>query len=232
MIGAWVLGPRAGRFDPLTGKVADEMPGHNAALVVLGTFLLWFGWYGFNPGSTLCIYECEGVAAKTAVTTTLAAASGAVANLALHKVISKILSLEEACNGALAGLVGITSACSVVEPWAAAIIGVGGAVAYTIGAKVCLMFKIDDPVNATAVHFFAGAWGLMAPAIFAKESNMIAAYAITGQEGIIYGGGGDMVPTQALGLAFVCAWVTANMLPFFVVIKEFDLFRVSEDVET
>ena len=103
MIGAAVLGPRAGRFDPLTGKVDDPMPGHNAALVVLGTFLLWFGWYGFNPGSTLCIHGCEFVAAKTAATTTLAAAAGCIANLAIHKFLSGILSLEEACNGALAG---------------------------------------------------------------------------------------------------------------------------------
>ena len=79
------------------------MPGHNAALVVLGTFLLWFGWYGFNPGSTLCIHGCEFVAAKTAATTTLAAAAGCIANLAIHKFLSGILSLEEACNGALAG---------------------------------------------------------------------------------------------------------------------------------
>ena len=68
-------------------------------------------------------------------------------------------------------------------------IGAGGAIAYTIGAKLCLALRIDDPVNASAVHFFAGAWGLIAPAIFAKESNMIAAYAISGQEGLFYGGG-------------------------------------------
>ena len=189
------------------------MPGHNAALVVLGTFLLWFGWYGFNPGSTLCIHECEAVASKTAVTTTLAAAAGTITNLMLHKWLSGILSLEEACNGALAGepaslppspslvvslfevprpdlphqnlilplalthfppappppgLVGITSACSVVDPWAAIVIGAIGSIFYTIGQKTCLKWQIDDPVNASAVHFFAGAWGLMAPGIFAK----------------------------------------------------------------
>jgi len=231
MIGAAVLGPRAGRFDPLTGKVDDPMPGHNAALDEFGTFLLWFGWYGFNPGSTLCIYECEGVAAKTAVTTTLAAAAGCIANLGIHKGISGILSLEEACNGALAGLVGITSACSVVEPWAAVLIGIGGAIAYTIGAKACLALRIDDPVNASAVHFFAGAWGLIAPALFAKESNMIAAYAISGQEGMFYGGGGNMLTTQAFGLAFVAGWVVANMLPFFIALKCLGIFRVASDVE-
>jgi len=250
MIGAAVLGPRAGRFDPLTGKVDDPMPGHNAALVVLGTFLLWFGWYGFNPGSTLMIHGAEFVAAKCAATTTLAAAAGCIANLAIHKWLSGILSLEEACNGALAGawwgvvvrpprfrgpsasrpahpsppfsvhaltphspvlpfrhphgstqfsgLVGITSACSVVDCWAAIACGAIGAVAYTFGAKLCLKLRIDDPVNATAVHFFAGMWGLMAPAFFAKESNMINSYGISGHEGLFYGGGG-MLGTQVGG---------------------------------
>jgi len=78
------------------------------------------------------------------------------------------------------------------------VIGIGGAVAYTIGAKTCLALRIDDPVNASAVHFFAGAWGLIAPALFAKESNMIAAYAISGQEGMFYGGGArPVVPLPA-----------------------------------
>ena len=99
MLGAWILGPRNGRFDPMTGALMDKMPGHNAALVVLGTFFLWFGWYGFNPGSTLAIHGVEGVAAKTAVTTTLAAATGTISNLAIHYGAAKILNLEEACNG-------------------------------------------------------------------------------------------------------------------------------------
>ena len=96
------------------------------------------------------------------------------------------------------GLVGITSACSVVEPWAAVFCGALGAVAYTIGAKLCLKLRIDDPVNATAVHFFAGMWGLMAPAFFAKESNMIASYGIEGHKGLFYGSG-EMLGTQVGG---------------------------------
>merc|ERR1711871_673847 len=228
-VGAAVLGPRAGRFDPLTGKVDDPMPGHNAALVVLGTFLLWFGWYGFNPGSTLAIYTYEGVAAKSAVTTTLAAAAGCIFNLGLHKVISGILSLEEACNGALAGLVGITSACSVVEPWAAILCGIGGSIAYTFGCKLCLCLKIDDPVNASGVHFFAGMWGLIAPGLFASENNMSAAYSST-ETGIFYGGS-TMLGNQLLCLGIVVGWTTAMMLPFFVLLKVTGLFRVSADVE-
>jgi Amt family ammonium transporter len=230
LVGAAVLGPRSGRFKPNSSSIDDEMPGHNAALVVLGTFMLWFGWYGFNPGSTLCINGCEGVAAKTAVTTTLAAAAGCIFNLGIHKFLSGILSLEEACNGALAGLVGITSACSVVEPWAALLCGVGGAMFYTLGAKLCLKLRIDDPVNASAVHFFAGAWGLFAPALFAHKDNMSNAYSGSTHEGLFYGGT-TMIYPQLLALGLVLAWVVANMLPFFIVLKCLGLFRVSLDVE-
>jgi len=232
-LGALVLGPRAGRFDPLTGKIADEMPGHNAALVVLGTFMLWFGWYGFNPGSTLMIAGADAVAAKSAVTTTLAAAAGAILNLIIHKILSGIISVEETCNGALAGLVAITSACSVVEPWAALLCGAGGSIFYTLGLKILACFKIDDPVCASPVHFFAGMWGLMCPALFANAGDMANAYGVTDEEkvGIFYGGDGKMLGAQAFALGFVVAWVTATMLPFFLILKVTGLFRVSLEVE-
>ncbi|KAH8078185.1 ammonium transmembrane transporter [Aureococcus anophagefferens] len=112
-IGAAILGPRLGRFGPN----AKPINGHSMPLVVLGTFLLWVGWYGFNPGSTLCIVGCDAVAAKVAVTTTLAAAAGGLTNLFLHYALSHVYDVGEMCNGVLAGLVSITSAC-VVEPWA------------------------------------------------------------------------------------------------------------------
>jgi len=231
LIGAAVLGPRAGRFDPLTGKIADEMPAHNTALVVLGTFILWFGWYGFNPGSTLMIVGVDSVAAKCAVTTTLAGAAGALTNCILHKFLSGILSLEQTCSGVLAGLVGITSACSVVDTGTAMLCGVGGAVFCTLGEKLNLKLKIDDPVNASGVHFYAGMWGLMAPALFASEANMSNAYGITGKVGIFYGGA-DMIVPQAVAVAFVVGWTTVCMLPFFLILKKTGMFRVPLEVET
>lgn len=230
MIGASVLGPRAGRFDPLTGKIADEMPPHNTALIVLGTFILWFGWYGFNPGSTLMIINIEGVAAKCAVTTTLAAASGALTNCIIHKLLSGILSVEQTCAGVLAGLVSITSACSVVDTGTALLCGVGGAIFCTFGEKLNLKLKIDDPCNASGVHFYAGMWGLMCPALFATEANMANAYGITGYEGVFYGGF-EMLWPQAAALLFVLGWVTATMLPFFAVLKITGMLRVSVEDE-
>ena len=139
--------------------------------------------------------------------------------------------LRPSCPPPPLGLVGITSACSVVEPWAAVVIGAIAAIFYTAGAKICIRFQIDDPVNASAVHFFAGAWGLLAPAFFAKESNMVAAYEIAGQEGLLYSGKFNMLATQAYGLGAVVAWVVANMTPFFVMLKCMGIFRVSADVE-
>merc|ERR1711990_191301 len=129
--GAAILGPRAGRFDPLTGKIADEMPPHNTALVVLGTFILWFGWYGFNPGSTLYISTAgyDDVAGLCAVTTTLAAAAGAISALVTDTTFGYFKTgeaeydLTYAMNGCLSGLVAVTAGTSVFTPWAAFVVG-------------------------------------------------------------------------------------------------------------
>merc|ERR1711943_98868 len=149
----FVLGPRLDRWLP-NGELNEEMHGHNPVLVVLGTVMLWFGWYGFNPGSTLGI-SAPGyafVASKAATTTTLAAAAGGVTNSVLHKILSKRWLLGESCNGVLSGLVGITAACSVVETWAAVFIGFLSAFVYTFGDWLLVKFHIDDPVNVIPVH--------------------------------------------------------------------------------
>jgi Amt family ammonium transporter len=226
--GAAVLGPRAGRFDPLTGEIQDPMPPHNTALVVLGTFILWFGWYGFNPGSTLTIAS-DVVAAKSAVTTTMSACGGAVTNLIIHKILTGVLSLEETCNGVLAGLVGITSACSVVDTGVAFACGCGGAIFCTLGAKINLKMRIDDPVNASGVHFYAGMWGLLAPALFANAADMSNAYSLPNQ-GVFYGDASMLAP-QAAAIGFVVVWTSVCMCPFFVILRVLGLFRVPLEVE-
>jgi len=238
LAGAAVLGPRIGRFNE-DGTVND-MPGHNSALVVLGTFLLWFGWYGFNPGSTLGI-SADGyshVAAKTAVTTTLSAASGAVANLFFQYHLPgsgrHIYDLEATCNGALAGLVGITSACPVVDPWAALVIGAIASLWYQMGARLLIKLRIDDVVNAAPVHLFAGAWGLLAPAFFASATNMGNAYgADPGYYGIFLGGKNclKMLACQAIALIAILVWTFGHMFPFFFLLKVIGIFRVTEEQE-
>ena len=227
-IGAAVLGPRIGRF---AGENPGPIKGHSMPLVVLGTFFLWVGWYGFNPGSTLYLGGASMVASRVAVTTTLAAASGGVANLFIHYKLSQTYDVAEMCNGILAGLVSITSACPVVEPWAAVVIGPIGAVFYTLGAKLLVKLEIDDAVNATPVHYFAGCWGLLAPALFAHPDHMREAYDNGDVSGLFYGGQGNMLACNFVALIAITAWVAALMTPFFILLKKAGWFRVPENIE-
>lgn len=175
---AWVLGPRIGRFDADGNPV--DMPGHNASLTLLGVFLLWFGWYGFNPGSTNAIVGAtvgySKVSAAVAVNTTIAAGTGCLSTLILvmlHQYFTLGVvtwDLILAGNGALAGLVSITGPCAFVETWAALIIGIIGGFVYLVASKVNLFWlKIDDPLDAIAVHAACGAWGILAGAAFADQ---------------------------------------------------------------
>jgi Amt family ammonium transporter len=165
-VGGWmalaavlVIGPRIGRFD--TNKPA--MQPHNLPLTALGVFLLWFGWFGFNGGSTLAMNEKVSL---VLVNTNLAAAAGAVAGLAcgwgLHRRADVVLTM----NGVLAGLVGVTANCHIVSPAAAVLIGVIAGVLATFGAVLLERLKIDDVVGAVPVHAFCGVWGTLAVAIF------------------------------------------------------------------
>jgi len=235
-IGAYVLGPRIGRFDPNTDQ--SEFQGHSTPLTVLGTFILWVGWYGFNPGSTLAIVGYQEVAAKVAATTTLAAAAGGLTNLIFHFQLSKrsspdhhgIYDVAEVCNGILAGLVSITAACSVVEPWAAVVIGFIGALVYSAFSELLVKLEIDDAVNASPVHFAAGAWGLIAPGLFARGENMRAAYG-NHRTGLFYGGGGTMLAVQLLAFVTITIWVSVTMFPLFTFMKVMGIFRVAEKDE-
>ena len=177
MMGAWIIGPRIGRFDA-SGRVM-EMRGHSATLVVVGTFLLWFGWYGFNPGSNLTI--SSEVAAVTvsriAVTTTLSAAAGGLSVLFFKYLRHRVWDTNAVCNGVLAGLVAITAPCAVVEPWAALICGVCAGLFMSFGEWLMLhVCKIDDPVSAIAVHGFAGAFGVFFTGLMAKPAYVYEVY--------------------------------------------------------
>jgi len=167
IVGAAVVGPRKGRFDG--GKPVD-MPGHSATLQVLGTFILWVGWYGFNPGSTLGL-SAEGytlTAARCVITTTLSAGTAGLFTVLLDKTLgSKVWSVGAVCNGILAGLVSITAGCSVTYPWHAVMIGMFGAFVYFGTSNLVLkVLKIDDPLDAFAVHGMCGFWGVIATALF------------------------------------------------------------------
>lgn len=164
LAGAIVLGPRIGRYN----GAARAMPGHNLVFSALGVFILWVGWYGFNPGSQLAIVGAENTnaVALVAVNTTLAAAAGAVLALIASWVISKKPDLTFGLNGALAGLVGITANCDSVTNFEAIIIGLVAGILVVVGAKFLDLCKIDDPVGAWPVHGLCGIWGGLATGIF------------------------------------------------------------------
>jgi ammonium transporter, Amt family len=189
LVGAWVLGPRIGRFDAEGTPV--DMPGHNASLTLLGVFLLWFGWFGFNPGSTNAILMptsdpaafvpgFSSISAAIAVNTTVSAAAATISTLLvamIHTYYSLrvvVWDLIIAGNGALAGLVAITGPCAFVNTWAAWIIGlVAGALYYAASKIILFKMQVDDPLDAIAVHAVSGMWGMIAGALF-SASNLVS----------------------------------------------------------
>jgi len=169
LVAAIILGPRKGRFYDEDGNPLEEpvtFPAHSVALQILGTFILWFGWYGFNPGSSLIIDNPDSAAtsALAAVTTTLAAASGCVMAMFTDSIIEMrktgevSYDLTMAMNGCLAGLVAVTAGTATVDPWAAIIIGAVGGWVYLGASKLLIRLRIDDAVDAIPVHCFNGAW--------------------------------------------------------------------------
>ena len=232
-----MLKPRRGRFYDDDGNALEtpvSFPPHSVALQILGTFILWFGWFGFNPGSALAIDNSGSAhtAALCAVTTTLAAACGCVTamffdSMMEYKKTGEVsYDLTMAMNGALSGLVAITAGCSVVYPWAAVIIGIIGGLVYYGFSKLLIKLKIDDAVDAVPVHFANGAWGVFAVGLFSDvELQAVAGYN-TGKYGLFLGGGGSLLAAQVVSIIWICAWVGAIMFPFFKMLDALGLFRV------
>jgi len=232
LMGAMVVGPRTGRFDAMGRAVA--MPGHNASLVVLGTFILWFGWYGFNPGSMLSIIGTvsQEVVGRAAVTTTIAAASGGVTAMALNYALYHVWDLIAVCNGVLAGLVAITAGCAVVEPWAALLCGACGAVVIHLASKLLLRLRIDDPLEACPMHGFCGAFGVIFVGLMAKEEYVLQTYGrTTSPYGLFYGGGGKLLGCQIIGVIVIIAWTCSLLGIFFYAFKMMGMLRTSAEEE-
>ncbi|KAL7539821.1 hypothetical protein ACHAWF_006513 [Thalassiosira exigua] len=242
LIAAKILGPRIGRFYDSDGNELPEphsFPPHSVALQCLGTFILWVGWYGFNPGSTLAI-AAEGtadVAALCAVTTTIAAAAGAVSAiftdmfLYRRKTGETAYDITMAMNGALSGLVGITAGCSIVAPWASFVIGIVAGWTYIFWSNLLVKLKIDDAVDAIPVHFGNGIWGCIAVGLFAEPTRVINAYGDNGQFGWFYmwgrgSGDGKLLLAQICGVLWITGWVGIIMTPYFHLLNILALFRV------
>lgn len=231
LVGALLVGPRIGKFGP-DGKVR-AIPGHSISLAVLGMFILWFGWYGFNPGSTLALSGGgAALAAKVAVNTTLAAAAGAVTLAIATKLITNHYDVGLTVNGALGGLVSITAPCATVDPWAAIVIGAVGALVVYGAVRGLDAVKIDDPIGAVAVHGFSGVWGVLAVGLFSSQAGIEAAgYADPGTYGLLLGGGVEQLGVQALGIAAIVAWTLLTAFIVFSAIRLTIGLRVSENEE-
>ncbi|MBI4200804.1 MAG: ammonium transporter [Chloroflexi bacterium] len=209
LMGAWLAGPRIGRYNA-DGSM-NEFKGHNLVYVVTGTFILFFGWFGFNPGSTLAATDLR--ISVIAVNTFLAGVTGAIVAIYLSIARTGKADIIAACNGALAGLVGITAPSAFVAPWGAVIIGaiaplVQQAAQWFVGRKL----RIDDVVGAFGVHAGAGLWGLLAVGIFADGTYL-------GVSGLITGSVEQLV-LQLIDMVVVAAWGLGTGFILFFALKK------------
>ena len=217
LVGAIIIGPRTNRFGPN----ADPMPGHSMTLATLGTFILWLGWFGFNPGSQL---NADGAAISLiTVTTNISAASGALAAMLIGWMAVGKPQLHWGLNGALAGLVAITAPCAFVTPLEAIIIGLIGGIIMYLGVGLLDRLKIDDVVGAVPVHGFCGVWGTLAVGIFANVEG--------GPVGLLHGGGMAQLITQIIGVVGVLVFVVVAAFILFTILKALGLLRASVSAE-
>ncbi|MBI4298608.1 MAG: ammonium transporter [Chloroflexi bacterium] len=209
LMGAWLVGPRIGKFK--RDGTPNQIKGHNLVYIVSGTFILFFGWFGFNPGSTLAATDLR--ISVIAVNTFLAGATGAVVAIYLSMMRTGKADIIAACNGSLAGLVAITAPCAYVAPWAAVVIGaIAPLVQQAAQAFVERRLKIDDVVGAFGVHAGAGLWGLLAIGIFADGTYGDVA-------GLIKGEGGQIV-AQLISMVTVLAWGLGTGFILFGILKK------------
>jgi Amt family ammonium transporter len=222
LIGAFFLGPRIGKYTK-DGKPRAIL-GSNVALGCLGVLILWFGWFGFNGASTVCATGDGNLTLMGSifVTTNLAASAGAVFTMLLTWVRYKKPDVSMTLNGALAGLVGITAGCDVVNPLGAMIIGAVSAVFLVVAIEfIDQVLHIDDPVGAIAVHGVCGVVGTLCVGLFADPK-------VNGDfTGLFYGGGVSLLATQMIGIISVAAWITVTMFIVFGVLKATIGLRVS-----
>lgn len=220
------IGPRIGRYTK-DGKPLP-IPGHNLTMVMLGGFILWFGWFGFNAGSTLSGNQL--VIAKICVTTVIAAAGGALTALLISWKRAGSADLGLTVNGMLGGLVGITAGCAWVEPWAALLIGVVAGFIVCYGVWFLESRGVDDVVGAISVHGFNGLWGLIALGLFADGTYGV--YTTDGPlvTGLLYGNAG-FLGAQIISAAAVAAWAMGTGFALFYGLKRTVGLRVTPEEE-
>ena len=230
LAGAIVLGPRIGLF--VEGR-SIALPGHNIAFAAIGVFLLWIGWYGFNPGSQLTFSGEANAEATThiALTTTLAAAAGAVSAMFFAWALFKKPDVTMALNGVLAGLVSITANCDQVTQHHALLIGAVGGILVVLGIMLLDKYKIDDPVGAWPVHGLCGIWGGIATGIFGFNLPEITQVAAGGTKTVVELSRLSYIWVQLYSTAIICVWAFGTMFTVFMGLKTLGLLRVTKEEE-
>jgi Amt family ammonium transporter len=234
LAGAIVLGPRLGRKFKRDG--GGPMPGHDMTIAAVGAVILWFGWYGFNPGSTLSAMDMQGIA-RVAANTTLAACAGGLAGLVFVYPRSKKWDCGMTLNGLLAGLVAITCPCYWVSPFGAIMIGLVAGILVVLGTDLLEYARIDDPCGAWPVHGLCGVWGTLSLGLFA--TGEFGAPTPTGADtsagalvkGLFYGGGTDQLVAQLIGNAAIGVGVFIAALILMYAVKATGTLRASKEIE-
>jgi len=219
LCGAIIVGPRKDRWT----ASGDDFSANNVPYVVVGTFFLWFGWYGFNPGSTLELHTVAKAheAGIVAVNTTLAPSVAGIVVFSMRFLQQKKLDVCAYCNGILAGLVSITAGCGAVRPWESCVIGLIGAFFYEGSSQALKRLKVDDIVDAFPIHGVCGCWGVIATGLFGDAS--------TGGNGAFYGG--DQLGTQIVAVIIIAAWTATISCAVFVPLKLAGALRLGDNFQ-
>lgn len=213
---AIVLGPRLGKYK--NGEITS-IPGHNLPLAAIGAFILWFGWFGFNPGSTLGAVGNWELIGTIATNTFLASAAGGISTMIYTYFRYGKIDVTMAINGVLAGLVAVTAGCNVIDANSALVIGLIAGVLVDIAVELIDKVRIDDPVGAIAVHGVNGMFGTIAVGLFSNE------------DGLFFGGGTDLLVTQIIGVLTIALFsFTATYLVMFIMKKTIGI-RISKAEE-
>ena len=232
LAGAIVLGPRLGRVFKRDGGA--PMQPHDLTIAAAGGLILWFGWYGFNPGSTLSAMDFEGIG-RVATNTTLAACAAGLTAMAYAYVLSKKWDVSFTVNGFLAGLVAITCPCYWVSPTGAILLGGVAGVLVVLGVELLEWLRIDDPIGAVPVHGFCGIWGTLSLGLFAcgryGATGPLAADNTAPLTGLFYGGGLTVLKAQAIGSLIVTAATFGVSLAVMYLVNAFGVLRVSAEGE-
>ncbi len=222
LTGAILLGARKGKYDE-QGKPVT-ITGHNMSLATLGTLILWLGWFGFNPGSTLA--ADGGAIAHITMTTMIAGSAGLASALILSLLRTKKTDIGAILNGTLAGLVAITAGCNAVSPTGALLIGVIAGALCTFSGPIIERLHVDDPVGALSVHLVNGIWGTLAVGIFATKAGSVGTL-----NGLLYGGGTGLLWSQLIGVAAIGAFTVVGSSICWLIVKALVGLRVSEASE-